>query len=84
MQVGDLLHTEPAKLTAADGAGHVITTPVVHFDDVGSAARARLDVVTWRHSSRSSPRVCVWDAVTLRGGGRKRACYLGLRSPGCD
>lgn len=46
MQVRDLLHTEPAKLTAADGAGHVITTPVVHFDDVGSAARAGLDVVT--------------------------------------
>lgn len=50
MQVGDLLHTEPAKLTAADGAGHVVAAAVVHFDDVGGAAGARLDVVTWRQS----------------------------------
>lgn len=45
VQVGDLLHAQPAELTAADGAGHVIAAPVVHLDDVGTAARARLDVV---------------------------------------
>lgn len=45
MQVGDLLHAEPAKLTATHSAGHVVTTTIVHFDDVSSAAGARLDVV---------------------------------------
>ena len=45
MQVGDLLHAEPAELTAADSAGHVVTAAVVHLDDVGGAARARLDVI---------------------------------------
>lgn len=46
MQVRDLLHAEPAKLTAADSTGHVITAPVIHLDDVGSTAGTRLDVIT--------------------------------------
>ena len=45
MQVRDLLHAEPAELAAADSAGHVIAASVVHLDDVGGAARARLDVI---------------------------------------
>lgn len=45
MQVRDLLHAEPAELAAAHGAGHMVAAPVVHLDDVGAAARARLDVV---------------------------------------
>jgi len=48
VQVGDLLHAEPAELAAADGAGHVIAAPIVHLDDVGAAARAGLDVISWR------------------------------------
>lgn len=47
VQVGDLLHAEPAELTAADGAGHVIAAPVVHLDDVGATARAGLDIISW-------------------------------------
>lgn len=47
MQVGDLLHAEPAELAAADGAGHVVTAAVVHLDDVGAAAGAGLDVIGW-------------------------------------
>lgn len=47
VQVGDLLHAEPAEFAAAHGTGHVITAPIVHFDDVGAAARARLDVISW-------------------------------------
>lgn len=46
VQVRDLLHAEPAELTAADGARHVITAPVIHLDDVGAAARAGLDVIS--------------------------------------
>lgn len=45
MQVRDLLHAEPAELAAAHRARHVVTAPVVHLDDVGAAARARLDVI---------------------------------------
>lgn len=45
MQVRDLLHAEPAKLTATHGAGHVVTTAIVHFDDVSSAAGTWLDVI---------------------------------------
>ena len=45
VQVGDLLHAQPAELTAAHGARHVVTAAVVHLDDVGGAARARLDVI---------------------------------------
>lgn len=52
MQVGDLLHAEPTELTAADGAGHVVTAPIIHLDDVGRAARARFDVITWRGLNR--------------------------------
>ena len=47
VQVGDLLHAEPAELGAADGTGHVITAAVVHLDDVRTAARAGLDVISW-------------------------------------
>lgn len=46
VQVRDLLHAEPAELTAADGAGHVITAPIIHLDDVGATARAGLDVIS--------------------------------------
>lgn len=45
MQVRDLLHTQPAELAAADSTGHVITAPIIHFDDVGGTTRTRLDVV---------------------------------------
>lgn len=45
VQVGDLLHAQPAELTAAHRTRHVVAAPVVHLDDVGTAARARLDVV---------------------------------------
>ena len=48
MQVGDLLHAEPAELAATHGAGHVITAAVVHLNDVGAAARTRLDVIGCR------------------------------------
>lgn len=46
MQVRNLLHAEPAELTAADSTGHVITAPIIHLNDVGSTARTRLDVIT--------------------------------------
>lgn len=52
VQVGDLLHAEPAELTAADGAGHVIAASIVHLNDVGTTARAWLDVVSWRRKNR--------------------------------
>lgn len=48
VQIGDLLHAEPAELAAADGTGHVIAAPVVHLDDVGATAGAWLDVISWR------------------------------------
>ncbi len=47
VQVGDLLHAEPAELAAAHGAGHVIAAPIIHLDDVGATARAGLDVISW-------------------------------------
>lgn len=47
VQVGDLLHAEPAELAAADGAGHVIAAAIVHLDDVGATAGAGLDVIGW-------------------------------------
>lgn len=59
MQVGDLLHAEPAELAAADGAGHVVAAAVVHLDDVGAAAGAGLDVIGWGEkevTSRTSAR----------------------------
>lgn len=48
VQVRDLLHAEPAELTAADGAGHVIAASIIHLNDIGTAARAWLDVVSWK------------------------------------
>lgn len=45
MQVRDLLHTQPAELTAAHSAGHVITAPIVHLDDVGRTAGTWLYVI---------------------------------------
>ena len=47
VQVGDLLHAEPAELTAAHGARHVVAAPIVHLDDVRTTARTRLDVISW-------------------------------------
>ena len=63
MQVRDLLHAQPAELTAADGAGHVVTAAVVHLDDVGGAAGARLDVVGYTHTPRGGwrTRVSMWS-----------------------
>lgn len=46
MQVRDLLHAEPAELTAAHGAGHVVTAAVVHLDYVGTTSWAGLDVIS--------------------------------------
>lgn len=48
VQVGDLLHAEPAELTAADGTGHVIAASIIHLNDIGTASRAWLDVVSWK------------------------------------
>lgn len=50
MQVGDLLHAEPAELAAAHSAGHVIAAPVVHLDDVSSTAWAGLYIVCYTHT----------------------------------
>lgn len=69
VQVGDLLHAEPAELAAADGAGHVVAAPVVHLDDVGAAAGAGLDVVGWgQKRDESDP--------TVRGGFRNNDSQL--------
>lgn len=46
MQVRDLLHTQPAELTAAHCAGHVITAPIIHLNDVGRTAGTWLNVVS--------------------------------------
>ena len=47
VQVRDLLHAEPAELTATHRAGHVIAAAIVHFDDVSTATWTRLDVIRW-------------------------------------
>lgn len=54
VQVGDLLHAEPAEFTATDSTGHVITAAIVHFDNVGATARARLDVISWGERQKAS------------------------------
>lgn len=48
MQVRDLLHTQPAELTATHSAGHVITAPIVHLNDVGRTAGTWLYVIGFR------------------------------------
>lgn len=47
MQIRDLLHAQPAELAATHRAGHVVTAPVVHLDDVSAATRTRLDVISY-------------------------------------
>lgn len=54
MQVGDLLHAEPAELAAAHGTRHVVAAAVVHLDDVSAAAWARLDVIGCGEETRDS------------------------------
>lgn len=46
VQVRDFLHTQPAKLAATHGAGHVITAPIIHLDDVGATSGTGLDVIS--------------------------------------
>ena len=45
MQVCDFLQAQPAELSVANGTGHVIAAPVVHFHDEGTALRARLHLL---------------------------------------
>lgn len=45
VHVGDLLHTQPAELTGADGAVHAVAAAVVGLHDVCAAARTRLDLL---------------------------------------
>lgn len=47
MQIRDLLHTQPAELAATHRAGHVVTAPIVHLDDVSTATRTWLDVISY-------------------------------------
>jgi hypothetical protein len=47
MKIRDLLHTQPAELGSAHGAGHVITGPIVHLHNERTTARARLNLV-WK------------------------------------
>ena len=42
--VGNLLHTKPAELRRTHSARHVVARAVVHLDNEGTAARARLYV----------------------------------------
>lgn len=46
MQVTYLLHAEPAKLGAAQGARHVITRTVIHLGNEHLTPRARFNVIT--------------------------------------
>lgn len=81
VQVWDLLHTEPAELTATDGTGHVVTAAVVHLYDVSCTAWTRLDVVYWetnrckewmrdqqlgRPEKRTLVQWCSWKPAYLR------------------
>ena len=43
MQVGDLLHAEPAELSLADAASHVVAGPIIHLDDEYVATGANLE-----------------------------------------
>ena len=45
VHVGDLLHTQPAELTGTHSAVHTVTAAVVCLHDVGTAARARFDLL---------------------------------------
>lgn len=67
VQVGDLLHAEPAELAAADGAGHVIAAAIVHLDDVGATAGAGLDVISWgKKEVTSLASTHGWFKLTLK------------------
>ena len=44
MQTRYFLHTQPAELGAAHGAGHVVAGTVVHLDDKHAAARTHLQL----------------------------------------
>ena len=44
MQIRYFLHTQPAELGAAHGAGHVVAGTVVHLDDKHAAARTHLQL----------------------------------------
>lgn len=45
VHVGDLLHTQPAELTGTHSAVHTIAAAVIGLHDVGTAARARFDLL---------------------------------------
>lgn len=47
VQIRDLLHAEPAELSAADAADHVVAGAVFHLHDQHGAAGARLHVTWW-------------------------------------
>ena len=57
MKVRDLLHAEPAELRAADGAGHVVTRPVVHLDYQHVTPRADLQLRPSHHSALPAERL---------------------------
>lgn len=50
MKVRYLLHTEPAEFSSTHGTSHVITRPVIHLDDEGSASWAWL-YLTWERTN---------------------------------
>lgn len=83
VQVWNLLHTEPAKLTAAHSAGHVITAAVVHLDDVGTASGTGLDVIGWDKIRGFGFRLCMgrqrylleivcWGSSSRMSGGNRK------------
>lgn len=45
VHIGDLLHTQPAELTGTHSAVHAVTAAVIGLHDVGTAARARFDLL---------------------------------------
>lgn len=45
MHVGDLLHTQPAELTGTHSAVHTVAAAIIGLHDVGTAARARFDLL---------------------------------------
>lgn len=68
MQIRDLLHTEPAELTATHRTRHVVAAPIVHLDDVSTATRARLDVISYGgKSTGSSWTLCCEYEESMRG-----------------
>ena len=65
VQVWDLLHAEPAELTAADSTGHVVTTAIVHLDDVSSTAWTWLDVISWEAKKKERESDLIMYLVSL-------------------